>query len=198
MGYVKEKDDKLRFFVRDTGIGIAPNKLEAVFEKFRQVEETSTRNYGGLGLGLTLTRGLVSLLGGTVNIHSTLGKGTEVSVIIRQNDLPSVRSIVDEQVAETEEPVSLRGKKILVAKDNDVHYEYLMFALRRLGVSMMRAINGLQAVEMCRDHPDIDLVLMDVQMPGLDGYSATRQIRTFRPDLPIIAQTAYSVDFTKE
>lgn len=198
MGCVKESDDKLRLFVRDNGIGIAPDKLEAVFEKFRQVEETSTRNYGGLGLGLTLTRGLVTLLGGTVNIRSALGKGTEVSVIIKQNDMPLAQSVVDARAAEAAEPTSLRGKKILVAEDNDVNYEYLMFALRRLGVSMIRALNGLQAVEMCRDHPDVDLVLMDVQMPGLDGYTATRQIRTFRPDLPIIAQTAYSVDFTKE
>lgn len=198
LGCVKETGKKLRFYVRDTGIGIAPDKADAVFEKFRQVEETSTRFYGGLGLGLTITRGLVTLLGGTVQIQSELGKGTEVSLIIKQDEPASAPATADSHVEKPPEPPSLKGKKILVAEDNDVNYEYILFALRRLGVSLLRAVNGKQAITMCRDHPDIDLVLMDVQMPGMDGYAATRQIRTFRPDLPIIAQTAYSVDFTKE
>ena len=197
MGYLVSRNI-VQFFVRDTGIGIEPDKHSAIFEKFRQGEHTTTRIYGGLGLGLTIAKGLTEALGGKIRFNSIPGDGSTFFFSVpslpdfstsggKLHALPSMQTQHD-----------LSGKTILIAEDIDANFDYLKIALLRSQATVIRARNGLEAIVICRENPSIDLILMDVQMPEMNGYEATIEIRKFRPDLPVIAQTAYSIDFNKE
>ncbi len=181
-------------FVKDTGIGISEDKQEYILNKFRQGDESSTRQYGGLGLGLTLAREFITLQGGRLWLQSDPDIGTSVYC-----SLPYIEKIVipnnDHLISDPVEIPDLTGKSILIAEDTDNNFIVLERFLRRTNAKIIRARNGLEAIEICRHDSDIDMILMDLQMPIVNGYDATREILGFRPGLPIIAQTAYSLDF---
>lgn len=181
-------------FVKDTGIGISKEKQEYILNKFRQGDESATRLYGGLGLGLTLAREFMALQGGKLWLQSEVDQGTAVYCSLPYKG----HGVLVEQPTKGATPVTLidlKGKTILVSEDTDNNYTVLDIWLKKAGANVLRARNGLEAIELCHHHFNIDLVLMDLQMPIVNGYSATREILAFRPGLPIIAQTAYSMDF---
>jgi len=182
-------------FVKDTGIGISKEKQEYIFNKFRQGDESSTRQYGGLGLGLTLAREFIVLQGGRMWLQSELDKGTSVYCSLPFHEKRS--AIQPGHDATAYEMIDLSGKSILVAEDTDSNFILLSRWLRKANARVIWAKNGLEAIEICHHDDTIDMILMDLQMPIVNGYEATRDILGFRPGLPIIAQTAYSLDFNE-
>ncbi len=183
--------NELEFFVNDTGIGIPVELHQVIFERFRQAEGSAMRQYGGSGLGLSISKAYVELLGGKIWLVSEPGKGSTFFFTIPYKN--TEKSLLPEEKSETARDT--RGethKTILVAEDEDSNYLLLEELLKVLKSNLIRANNGLEAVEICKSNNNIDLVLMDIKMLVMDGFTATRQIRELRPNLPIIAQTAYS------
>jgi PAS domain S-box-containing protein len=185
----------IEFFVRDTGIGIPPEMHEEVFERFRQLETSDARQFGGTGLGLSISKAYVELLGGKIWFDSVPGKGTEFVFTI---PFHSSGNIWEDPVAEISETQMNEPKILLIAEDEDSNYFLLEEFLIKTNYHILRALNGLQAVNICRENVNIDLVLMDIKMPVKDGCQAAREIKEFRPTLPIIAQTAFSSDSDHE
>ncbi|MBN2814798.1 MAG: response regulator, partial [Bacteroidales bacterium] len=183
------RNDKLEFYVRDTGPGIPQSEQQRIFERFYQVENTTAKLYGGMGLGLAIADAYVRLLGGQFLLDSSPGKGSRFAFTI-----PYVKASEDNSVqhGSTARSEKQAGKKtILVAEDEDSSYAFIQAVLNPLHYKVIRAANGHEAVEICSKHSDIDLVLMDIRMPVKNGYESTEEILRFRPGLPIIAQTAY-------
>jgi len=199
-GYVnfgaKVNDNELEFFVEDTGLGIPLEMQEEIFKRFRQVETSTTRQFGGSGLGLSISKAYVELLGGKMWLKSELEKGSTfyftIPYIKAQKNILSEMQFGSKFKSEIKEL-----KTILIAEDEDSNFILLEELLSGLNIHIIRAINGLEAVEICKTNKNIDLVLMDIKMPLMDGYEATKQIKGFMPNLPIIAQTAYFTDIDK-
>jgi len=188
----------LQLRVTDSGLGIAEEDQALVFERFVQGDSSTTRRKGGAGLGLSIVRSLVDALGGEVSVDSRAGQGAEFRVSL---PLCAVADPVcgDPQrvaiPAPDRHPVQASGARILVAEDNDVNYAVLQAYLARAGHSVGRARNGVEAVAAAAD---VDLILMDLEMPEMDGISATRAIRRAErarggPAVPVLALTAHAL-----
>ncbi len=192
------KDEFIEFFVKDTGTGIPPDKIRVIFERFRQGSEMHNRNYEGAGLGLAISKAFTEMLGGKIWAESTPGRGSMFYFTI-----PFVKSEISdkettESTAKSFEKVKLSDLKILVAEDDIISDLLITKAVRSLSKNILHAKTGLEAISLLKENPDIDLVLMDIRMPDLDGYETTRQIRTFNQEVIIIAQTAYGLVGDKE
>jgi signal transduction histidine kinase/DNA-binding response OmpR family regulator len=184
--------DFLEFYVRDTGIGIEADQLDIVFDRFMKIED-KMKLYGGAGLGLTISRNLVRMLGGDIWIDSEPGRGSTFFFTIPFAKGESVTK--DDPPANTEsKKPDWKDKTILVVEDEESNYILLEYGLEETGVNLIRAINGEDGVDKCHKIDTIDLVLMDVKMPVMDGYTATRLIKKFRKELPIIAVTAFAME----
>ncbi|MCX6249841.1 MAG: tetratricopeptide repeat protein [Bacteroidetes bacterium] len=184
----------IRFLVIDTGIGIPEDKLETVFESFRQVNASDTRKYGGTGLGLSISRQLVELYGGEIKIESVEGAGTTFSFALNFQTGSAERLLQHTSSQANMDGRILNGLKILIADDNEYNRIVAYDTLKsKADVEIESASNGHEAIELLKLH-DFDVVLMDVQMPEMNGFEATRLIRTNLPspkkDIPIIALTA--------
>ncbi|MCX6281456.1 MAG: PAS domain S-box protein [Bacteroidetes bacterium] len=180
----------ITFFVKDTGIGIPPDQTEVIFERFRQVDDTHTRRYGGIGLGLSICREISNLLQGELWVESVKNVGSAFYF-----KLPDAVIDVDEpniKVKETGLYKDLSGTTILVVEDEEDNYFFLKTILNKAKAKTLYAHNGQEAIDFCREHPEIDLVLMDIKMPVMSGDEATKIIKKSRKDLPVIAQTAYA------
>jgi PAS domain S-box-containing protein len=195
-GYVL-KDKYLEFYVKDTGIGIPKDQHEKIFERFRQVETTLAREYEGSGLGLSISKAYVELLGGKIWLTSKLGEGSVFYFTIpydKTNLEAKPFNITSEKFKQgLKKPVT-----ILVTEDVDNNFSLLTQYLSNVNIDVIRAANGNEAVEICEKNRHIQLVLMDLKMPVMDGFEATIRIKKFLPDLPILAQTAYSTETDKE
>jgi PAS domain S-box-containing protein len=176
----------LKFGVMDTGIGIPPDRLEAIFESFVQADGSTTRRFGGTGLGLTIGRRLTELMGGRLEVHSVVGSGSVFSLTLRLPKAHSPRIRV-----EAPRDVTTVRRRVLVAEDNPVNQLVAMRQLQRIGCEVTLVKDGREAVDRVMSEP-FDLVLMDLQMPVLDGLSAARMIREAEVGLrtPIVALTA--------
>jgi len=190
-GYEK-KGEYLEFFVKDTGIGIPEYQKEIIFERFRQGSESYNRNYEGSGLGLSISKSYVEMLGGSIWVESEEGKGSIFYFTIPYNPVSEeTRTIENDGFTENKE-VQIKKLKILIVEDDEVSYSLLTRILQNFSKEVLHEITGIKAIETCRNNPDLDLVLMDIRMPQMDGNEATRQIRQFNKDIIIIAQTAYA------
>lgn len=184
----RKSDKHLDFFVNDTGIGIENEKVNLIVENFMQADISLTRGYEGSGLGLSIAQGITKILGGNLIIHSEKGKGTSITVslpdklMIMQKSVPHEPRII---------PMVQKDPLILVAEDDEFNYKFLEIVLKKAGYPVVRAENGLEAVEICRKNSNVTMVLMDIKMPIMGGIEATREIKSFLPDLPVIALTAY-------
>lgn len=189
-GY-KIQDSEIRFFVEDMGIGIPPEILDKVFERFFQANQPYFEVHEGAGLGLSICKGLLDLLGGRIWIESEVGKGTTVFFT-----LPLLPLTLTSQTFVFNPEFHAKGytAKILIAEDDWVNFTYLKIFLEDSGISVIHAENGKKAVDMVMDCPDIDLILMDINMPVMDGIEAAKLIKQVRPALPIIAHTTRASD----
>jgi PAS domain S-box-containing protein len=185
-------DEFLEFIVEDTGIGIPKEMHEIIFSRFRQVETEAHLQYGGSGLGLSISKAYVELLGGKIWLESEPGKGSKFYFTI-----PYKKSVAQTQ-PDVEVFCNDRPITILVAEDEDSNFLLIKEILRHLKTKIYRAANGIEAIEISKSNPDIDLILMDLKMPKMDGLEATEQIKEILPDVPIIAQSAYHTDADKQ
>ncbi|OHB68589.1 MAG: hypothetical protein A2V70_05875 [Planctomycetes bacterium RBG_13_63_9] len=198
---------QLCFEVSDTGLGMTPEQQEKVFKAFTQADESMSRRFGGTGLGLTICKGLTRLLGGDVSVESELGKGSTFRFTIETGPLEGVRLLEDCQEAmvspapdycrRTSQPTVVLSARVLLCEDGLDNQRLIAFVLKRAGAQVTLADNGQvgmkKALEACEAGQPFDLVLMDMQMPILDGYSATRRLRGKGYDGPIIALTAHAM-----
>jgi len=196
-GYVRVsyrlKENFILFRVTDTGIGIPEQYHDRIFDRFFQVQSNISRLYEGTGLGLAISKAYVELLGGKIWVTSEPGKGTTFSFTIPYEKMvvPSVA------VSENKAPDSFvfpEKKVILVAEDIESNFKLIRYFLSNSNTEVIHAFNGQEAVEKCLSNDKIDLVLMDIKMPVMDGYTAVRLIREKNTAIPIIAQTAYADD----
>ncbi len=181
----KLKDGQLVFSVSDTGIGISPEAINYIFERFRQADKSIQFEYGGIGLGLSIAKGYVELLGGKIWCESEYGKGTTFYFTIPYKPVHNV---------DFKKVSSKKGEEsriILIAEDEEINYLYLELILKKLNFIILHAWNGKEAIETCEKNNKIGLVLMDIKMPVMDGHTAAQMIRKVRPEIPIIAQSAY-------
>jgi CheY-like chemotaxis protein len=183
----------LQFSVKDTGIGISENKREAIFELFRQEDGSNTRQYEGSGLGLSIAKAYVEMLGGNIWVESEEGKGSVFYFTLPLNITPKEKDENKNSDLVKGRENQIRDLKILIAEDDDESAMLLERTVKVFGKEVIKVRNSNDAIETCRNNPDIDLVLMDIKMPGVDGYEATRQIRQFNTKVIIIAQTAYAL-----
>jgi PAS domain S-box-containing protein len=182
----------ITFYIKDTGIGIAPEMQEQIFQFFRQVDEDSTRHYGGTGTGLSISKSLVELSEGEIWIDSAPNEGSTFYFTIPVKNI--VKGLITEAKSgsEADSSISLEGKKILIVEDDDFNYLLLEAVLNGIGVKTIHSENGEKAVDIVKTDKQIDLILMDLRLPDLTGFETTRRIRSLNTSIPIIAQSALS------
>ncbi len=185
----------IRFFVEDSGIGISPDKKDVIFDIFRQVEDTSRRKYGGAGIGLSVARKLTEILGGKIWLESEEERGSTFYFTIPYE---TTENHIHELQSETDMLGEIQDLKVLVVEDDESSFYYLKKVLEKSGANVLHAANGREAVEMCQSIGGIAMVLMDINLPIMNGYEATKEIKKSFPELPIIAQTAYAVSGDRE
>ncbi|HBY52061.1 MAG TPA: hypothetical protein DEH15_06330 [Marinilabiliales bacterium] len=199
-GFVKYgymvKGSQLEFYVEDSGIGISKELHDEIFKRFRQVESSDSRQFGGSGLGLSISKSYVELLGGKIWLDSELDKGSRFYFTIPYKK--TQMEVVTKNQPENEIRFEYNDHKtILVAEDEDHNYLLLQEYLSNEKIILLRAINGSEAVDICKTNPSVDMVLMDIKMPIMTGIEAAPLIKKIRPKLPIIALTAYSAESDK-
>ena len=200
IGYEK-KGLYIEFYVKDSGVGIPIEQTDIIFERFRQGSELLTRDYEGAGLGLSISKAYIEMLGGRIWLESVKGQGSTFYFSIpRTRDSHTFEEIYEDRIVENESVKSKisKGLTILVAEDDKSSEMLLTIALEPIANKVIVVRNGLDAVNVCKNIKGIDLVLMDHKMPVMDGYEATNQIRQFNKDIIIIAQTAYALPGDKE
>jgi signal transduction histidine kinase/AmiR/NasT family two-component response regulator len=192
VGLSQIKSESVELFVSDTGIGIPEDKISTIFERFVQLETGHIREYGGNGLGLSITQKLVELLNGKIHVKSKVGAGTTFIVELPIEQAKFVKP------RKSKSKFNWQGKHILLVDDISANLEYLDILLHRTKVETHLAVNGLKAVEAMDHNPRMDLVLMDVKMPIMDGYQATRIIKQKYPNTKVIIQTAFTEGVDKD
>jgi signal transduction histidine kinase/CheY-like chemotaxis protein/HPt (histidine-containing phosphotransfer) domain-containing protein len=194
---ISESEVRLRLIISDTGIGIAPEKQEYIFERFQQADTEITRRFGGTGLGLAIVKQLVDLQQGHIDLKSVLNKGTEFTIELTYK-LPDIDQLYSEALAAEVEPVTLQRIKALIAEDNIMNQQLIAHLLKSWSIDFTIVNNGADAIEELKLN-SYSIVLMDIQMPEMDGYTATEKIRKeLQNDIPIIAMTAHAMTGEKE
>ena len=198
--YAKENEN-LVFRIRDTGIGINKENLDHIFEEFRQEIDGHHRPFEGLGVGLTLAKEVVERMGGKIFVQSEKGVGSEFSFSIPYRPAGGstrIKSKLTTSSDQTSLPLNWTRRKCLLVDDNKDVLLYLNRVLLDTGINILTARSGIEAIEIVKNVPDIDVVLLDMQMPEMNGIEATREIRKIRRDIPIIAQTAFIFEDDKD
>jgi CheY-like chemotaxis protein len=191
------KEEQFEFYVSDTGIGIPEDKQAVVFERFVQADSRVSNGIEGAGLGLAIAKAYVEMLGGTIWLESEPEKGSRFMFTIPDNERNFVEQPVKEVFAGLVKGDNKRAS-ILIAEDDEISQAYINQVLKGVFFKVTTVKNGAEAVQFCQDNPSVNLVLMDIKMPVMDGYTAAKLIKEFRPDLKIIAQTAFALEMDKE
>ncbi|NCB08176.1 MAG: response regulator, partial [Bacteroidia bacterium] len=192
------ENNNVLLFVSDTGIGIEKSRQQAVFERFIQEDISISRAFEGSGLGLAISKAYVEMLGGRIWVESEKGKGSDFYVrlpIRKEGTVEALHQMPEEKEKQTD---ILQQLTVLVAEDDEVGRLFLSTILEKRCKKILFVSNGLEAVQTFNENPGIDLILMDIRMPLLDGYMATRKIRETNQDVVIVAQTAYAMAGDKE
>ncbi len=188
-------DNCIELIIRDSGIGISKDKQKYIFNKFRQADETISRRYGGSGLGLSLTKEFVELLGGEIKLNSVESEGTTIIFTI---PFAPIQDVELEEVIHLSISEVSNNKKIMIVEDVHENYELIKEYLSETGLEFIHCEYGLEAIEAFKQNEGIDLILMDIRLPDISGYEVTRIIKRINPDIPIVAQTAYALEEDKE
>ena len=195
-GYTIE-GDFLKFFVKDTGIGIDEQHYKLIFDRFMQVPHNEKKLYGGTGIGLSISQALVEKMGGKIWLNSAVGKGTEFYFT-----LPNTPTIAPKPMSNKEDNIlelsnSLENKVVLIVEDDESNRQLLELFLQSSHPKILKVENGVDAVELINKQ-DVDIILMDIKMPQMNGLEATKQIKKMKPSIPIIIQTAYAMSNERE
>jgi PAS domain S-box-containing protein len=193
---IEEHKEGILFYVMDSGIGIREEKQKLIFDRFMQGHETKTKLYGGTGLGLAISKNLTEILGGEIGVRSKTGEGATFWFVLPRNEVPlKYEAALRAPVSDAR---SWAGKKVLIAEDDHSNYHFLFEALKDTGVEILWSMDGEETLKLFRENSDLDLILMDINMPLMNGYDCTRIIKKERPELPVIAQTAYAMSGERE
>lgn len=184
---------QLTFYVKDSGIGIPQDRQQAVFDRFVQADIGDKRAFQGAGLGLSISKAYVQMLGGKIWVESVEEKGSTFYFTIPYHHKEPELTEINELEMINEEQKKVKNLKILIAEDDELNEKLISIGVKMFGKVILKARTGSDAVEVCRKNPDLDLILMDIKMPKMNGYEATREIRMFNNDVIIIAQTAYAL-----
>ncbi len=194
-GYTKS-GEYLTFYVKDTGLGIDSDRQKAIFERFIQADISDKQALQGAGLGLAISKAYIEMLGGELWVKSEKGKGSIFYFTIPYDvGLKKVDEVINSR---TDLEIKIKNLKILIVEDDEESYLLINKMLGKMYRELLHAKNGLEAIELCKNNTDIDLVFMDIRMPVMGGYEATRKIRQFNKELVIIAQTAFGLTGDRE
>jgi two-component system CheB/CheR fusion protein len=190
------ENEKIKFYVKDTGIGIPPDKQQIIFERFQQSDENIGKKYGGTGLGLAIIKGLVELLQGEVWLESKVNSGSYfiISIPYKAGSGKTKPLLKKGIVTDTD----FKDKLILVVEDEETNFNYLRLLLQKHRARIVHAAKGEDAIALSMENKDIKLIILDVNLPDMNGYEIARRIKKIRPQLPIIAHTAYAQEEDRE
>lgn len=199
---IENGSSELEFYIKDTGIGIPKDRQLPIFSRFIQADVSGKMAYQGAGLGLSISKSYVEILGGKIWVESEVGKGSTFYFTLPYRNDPEEKIVIknedcSEQMNQKVNP-EVSDLKILIAEDDEISGMLLSFLVKDFSKKLFRARTGIEAVNIFRNNPDIDLILMDIQMPELNGDEATRQIRQFNKEVIIIAQTGLVMSIDKE
>lgn len=182
----------LEFYVKDTGIGIPGDRQEAIFNRFVQADIEDRMAREGAGLGLAISKAYVEMLGGEIWVESKEGVGSTFRFTV-----PCISEAASEntqrQTAQPDTKAKIRRLKTLIVDDDEMSALFLEEVIKAHSVEVLKASTGFEAVRICSENPDLDLILMDIRMPDMDGYEATKKIREFNKEVVIISQTAHGL-----
>jgi len=188
-------NDHLEFFVKDTGIGIPPEYHESIFERFMKVEKHMFSIYRGTGLGLAISKAFVNTFGGDIHVISAPEKGSEFIFTMPYQPVKSLnRTVINKGIL----PTDYSGNTILIVEDEEDNFKFLEIILKKSNLNILHAWDGNEAIKMAMDHPEVSLILMDFKLPDLTGEEVTRRILSQRPEVKVVAQTAYAFSKDKE
>jgi CheY-like chemotaxis protein/nitrogen-specific signal transduction histidine kinase len=195
IGYHFDIKDEITFFVKDSGIGVEKKDLDNIFSRFWKANEQGKKFYAGTGLGLSISRRLSEALGGRIWVESTPGIGSTFYIAFPTSYVKKSNSKASHKSPADSGNQNWNGFTIAIAEDETYNLYLLTRILRKLNVEIISFKNGKEIVEFFQNsaHQKVDLILMDIKMPGMDGYAATNHIRKIEPRIPIIAQTAYAM-----
>ncbi|MFC2103829.1 tetratricopeptide repeat protein [Bacteroidota bacterium] len=187
----------LKFYVKDTGIGIPQGKLSEIFDRYNQLVDDRIKSYKGTGLGLTISKKLIELMGGQIGVESEEGKGSEFNFTLPYQVLDTP-DITEEPKNKVSKKVDWSTKSILVVEDTPSNYYLIENYLKPTKVKLYWAKSGKEAIDLFKANNKFDIVLMDIQLPGINGYEATKLIKAYNKNVPVIAQTAYALSEERE
>lgn len=189
-------DDTLAFKISDTGIGIPESQKDRIYERFVQADTSIARDYEGSGLGLSIAKAYIEMMGGNIGLESKIGSGSTFSFTIPNKKVVIHKKVTNDPPVDQEK--ILNDLNILIAEDDEISFIYLSRMLSKYNIKLLRAYNGEEAIQICMEQPDISLVLMDIKMPIMDGLEATKKILKIRKNLPIVALTAFALSNDRE
>jgi signal transduction histidine kinase len=193
-----EKGTLLEFFVKDSGMGIPGDRQSAIFERFVQADISDKMAFQGAGLGLSISHAYVKMLGGEIWVESEVGKGSVFYFTI-PCIIPDIKKTEIGKTSGSSDRISISGMlKILVADDDETSEMFISLLVKDICKELIKSGTGHETIEICRNNPDIDLIMMDIQMPEINGFEASRQIRQFNNDVIIIAQTAFALSSDRQ
>ncbi len=197
-GYRLINNERLQFYIRDTGIGMTKEQQQTIFDRFKQVDQGLTRNFGGTGLGLAITKELTELMDGVIRVESKPYQGTVFNIQFPYEKVTSESTSTSEKLLERNEYPDWKTKKILIVEDDENSVNYVKALLVKTKADIVTKGNAEDAVKLIEKNQSFDLILMDIRLPKMNGYQATKLIKKKNPKIPVIAVTAYGMETDRQ